>query len=110
MANRKVKAELQPICDRIAEVRQRSNLTQQEFAELLGTTRASISAIEAGYYTPSFQIMRGIKKKLNVPYEFILDGSGGMNNDSELERCRERNKKLEEEMEIYKLAISALKR
>ena len=48
------------------------NLTQADLAELIGTTRKSINAIEAGRMVPSTFLALKLARALNLPVESIF--------------------------------------
>lgn len=62
------------IAQRLRDIRLDARLTQKEMAKLVGLTPGSIGAMENGLYTPNFDVLRSIRQKLNVPYEYIIDG------------------------------------
>lgn len=107
--NRKVKPENRGVCERMAEIRERASMTQFDFAKALGVNRASISAIEAGYFTPSFELLRKVHKKFGVPYEFIIDGSSGANPSRELSEIQRLYDKLKDDYEILHTAYRAIR-
>jgi putative transcriptional regulator len=53
------------------------NLTQAELAELIGTTRKSINAIEAGRMVPSTFLALKLARALNLQVESIFALSTG---------------------------------
>lgn len=62
------------ISRRFKEIRLRNKLTQAEMAKLVGLASPSIGAIENGLYTPNFNVLRALKTKLGVSYDYIIDG------------------------------------
>lgn len=62
------------IGSRLREVRIENRLTQKEMAELISMTPGAVGALENGLYTPNFSVLRILKKKLNVSYDYLLDG------------------------------------
>lgn len=44
------------ISNRIQELRSKKNMTQQDLAEAVGVTRATIIALEKGSYNPSLEL------------------------------------------------------
>lgn len=96
---KKSASEYADISFRIREIRLDARMTQKEMGKLVGLTAASIGAIENGLYTPNFKVLRIIHKKLNVPYEYIIDGTKGPERDllkenTELKKENDRLKKV----------------
>ena len=60
--------------NRIRTYRTAAKMTQQEFAERLGITGASISAYENGTRCPSLDIIVKIAKLLNITTDELLTG------------------------------------
>lgn len=56
----------------IKQIREKSNLTQAEFAELIGMSTKNISAIERGRVGVSLAALKLICEKLNVSSDRIL--------------------------------------
>lgn len=82
------------ITKRFKQIRKDNNLTQKEMAELIGLSAPAVSAIEQGLYTPNFDVMRIIKKKFKIDYEFLIDGE----DNKEIKNLRQENAKLKEEL------------
>lgn len=59
--------QLPKVGERIRKARQRSGLTQQDLAKLIGTTDKSISALETGRVEPSISQMQAIATSLGKP-------------------------------------------
>ena len=62
------------IAQRLREIRLDARLTQKDMAKIVGLTPGSIGAMENGLYTPNFDVLRALKQKLNVSYDYIIDG------------------------------------
>jgi repressor LexA len=62
------------LCKRVRDIRLRAGLTQPEFADQLLTTRVSINAIENGRYNPGLGLLRNLKDKYNLSYDYLIDG------------------------------------
>lgn len=64
--------------------------------KLVGLASGSIGAIEQGLYTPNYSVLRILKQKLNVDYNYLIDGekTDKRNLDSELKQLREENDRL----------------
>ncbi|MEG2289954.1 MAG: helix-turn-helix domain-containing protein [Clostridium sp.] len=58
----------------IKDLREDKNLTQKQFAEMLGTTPRSISYYENGDRKIPIDMLPEISKILEVPVEYILTG------------------------------------
>lgn len=81
---------------RFRDVRLNHRLTQAEMAELVGLASGSIGAIEQGLYTPNFSVLRILKQKLNVSYNYLIDGDQveGVDLANEVKQLREENERL----------------
>lgn len=66
--------------ERIKELRKAKNLTQQEFADQIGTTRNNIAGYETGRREPSAAAVNLIITKLNVSETWLRTGDGEMFN------------------------------
>lgn len=64
--------------DRIKELRKTLGLTQQEFADKIGTARGNISAYEVAKNAPSDAVISLICTKFNVNEEWLRTGNGEM--------------------------------
>jgi transcriptional regulator with XRE-family HTH domain len=93
------------IGNRLKEVRLNARLTQKELAKLVGLTPGSIGALENGLYTPNFDVLRTLHKKLGVSYEYIIDGLESSKNPSQL---MEENARLKEELERMRKIVDKL--
>lgn len=65
-------------------------------AELVGLASGSVGAIEQGLYTPNFSVLRILKQKLNVSYDYLIDGDQveGVDLANEVKQLREENERL----------------
>jgi len=81
---------------RFREIRLDHRLTQADMGKLVGLASGSIGAIEQGLYTPNYSVLRILKQKLNVDYNYLIDGekTDKRNLDSELKQLREENDRL----------------
>jgi transcriptional regulator with XRE-family HTH domain len=93
------------IGDRLKEVRLNARLTQKELAKLVGLTPGSIGALENGLYTPNFDVLRILHKKLGVSYDYIIDGLESPENASKL---IEENTRLKEELDRMRKIVDKL--
>lgn len=64
--------------DRIKKIRKELDLTQQEFADKLGTARNNIAGYETGKRQPSDAVVSLICTKFNVNEHWLRDGTGNM--------------------------------
>ena len=62
--------------DRIKKIRKDSDLTQQKFAERIGTSRNNLAGYEAGTRIPSAAVVSLICREFNVNEEWLCDGTG----------------------------------
>ena len=60
------------IKNKVQDLRLKSGTTQEEFAEAVGVTRQTVSAIEKGNYTPSVLLALKIAKFFKQPVEKIF--------------------------------------
>lgn len=81
---------------RFREIRLDHRMTQAEMAELVGLASGSIGAIEQGLYTPNYSVLRILKQKLNVDYNYLIDGekTDTSNLSVEVKQLREENERL----------------
>ena len=81
---------------RFRDIRINHRLTQVEMGELVGLASGSVGAIEQGLYTPNFSVIRILKQKLNINYDYLIDGDTISNKeqDKEIEQLREENDRL----------------
>ncbi|MGE5329296.1 MAG: helix-turn-helix transcriptional regulator [Deltaproteobacteria bacterium] len=61
--------------NKVRDLRNKLNMTQESFAERLGVSRQTIISIENGRYNPSLILGYKISKILNLPIEEIFDFS-----------------------------------
>ena len=66
------------IGERIKKVRKDKDLTQQLFAEKIGTTANVLTNYETGRRNPSSSVINNICKTFNVNEEWLRDGTGEM--------------------------------
>ncbi len=60
------------IKNKVQDLRLKSGTTQEDFAEAVGVTRQTVSAIEKGNYTPSVLLALKIAKFFKQPVEKIF--------------------------------------
>lgn len=66
--------------ERLKDCRKRLELTQQEVAEKLGVTSASISSWESGARRPDFEMLTSISKLYDVSFDYLLGKTSIKNN------------------------------
>lgn len=64
--------------ERLKQLRKELNLTQQEFADKLGTARNNIAGYETGKRNPSDAVISLICTKYNVNENWLRTGEGDM--------------------------------
>ena len=67
--------EVIPIRNRIRELRKAKNLSQEELALAVGTTRQTITSIEVEKYTASLSLAYKIAHYFGLPIEEVFDFS-----------------------------------
>jgi putative transcriptional regulator len=65
------------IQNRIQEFRQASGLTQQELADAVDVTRATIIALEKGNYNPSLELAFRLARQFKTGIEKLFFEKGG---------------------------------
>lgn len=64
--------------ERLKQIRKALDMTQQEFADKLGTTRDNIGGYETGRRNPSAAVVSLICREFNVNEEWLRNGEGEM--------------------------------
>lgn len=64
--------------ERIKEIRDALNLSQEAFGEKIGITKTSVSRLEKGKRNPSEQTIKSICREFNVNYAWLKEGLGEM--------------------------------
>ena len=87
--DRKKLSEVTPLpsltmSERLKVVRKSRDMTQQEMADLIGTSRPSIAQLEAGRHQPSNEALETIVAKLSISRNWLWFGSGPMEEFSPL--------------------------
>ena len=72
--------------NRIKEVRKSASLTQQEFADRLGTPRSNIGGYETGARTPSDAVVKAISREFHINEAWLRSGGGEMKTDMTLQQ------------------------
>ena len=83
-----MKHDFSDIHERFRQVRLNHNLTQAELAKIIGLASGSVGAIEQGLYTPNFHVLRMLKKRLGVSYDYLIDGENTEDIKAENERLK----------------------
>lgn len=66
------------IGERIRILREKLNITQEEFSQKLGTTRNTITNYEVGRRVPMEATIKSICREFNVSYDWLKNGEGEM--------------------------------
>ena len=74
------------IGERIKQVRESCNLTQQEFADRLGTKRSNIGSYETDKRTPSAVAIATICREFHINEAWLRSGAGEMKSDMTLQQ------------------------
>ncbi|MDE7431829.1 MAG: helix-turn-helix domain-containing protein [Lachnospiraceae bacterium] len=74
---------------RIKELRKKSNQTQSQFAEFIGTTQGALSGYENGDRTPSYEILIAIAQKCNVSIDWLCGLSDKMTLNDQITTYKE---------------------
>jgi len=84
---------------RLRSARKAKKLTQEELANLVGTTKTTISNYETGYSTPSFEILLDIANVLDVTTDYLLgraDESKSATNNNDIFSNIQKTKELKD--------------
>lgn len=65
--------------DRIKQLRIKEGLTQQKLADMLNTTKGTVSNYETGYSTPDYETLQKIADFFNVTTDYLLGRTDTMN-------------------------------
>lgn len=100
-----VNGDYSDIAARMRDIRLDARLTQKEMAKLVGMTAGSVGALENGLYSPNYEVLRALKKKLGVSYDYVIDGvKNGINHNQLIAE----NKELKAEVERLRKMIDKL--
>ena len=66
---------------KIKELRNGRNISQSEFAELLGVTKSAVSSYENGTRLPSYEVLVKISRIFKVSTDYLLGCSTGASLD-----------------------------
>ncbi|PWK19448.1 DNA-binding XRE family transcriptional regulator [Arcicella aurantiaca] len=67
---------------RIKQLRLNNNLTQQEFADKINSTRAMIGQIETMVANPTLNMIINIVSNFEITYDFLIDGKERLEENS----------------------------
>ena len=76
---------------KIAELRKKNNLTQEEFAEKIGVTAQAVSKWETGKNIPDMDNLALAVKLFNVPYSYFAEPQNGVHLEYRLRLFNEDN-------------------
>ena len=71
---------MEEIRDRISKIRNRFEKSQEEFGNILGVTKSTISLVETKKREPSERLIRDICREFNVNEDWLRNGTGGDEN------------------------------
>lgn len=57
---------------RLKQIRHQYNLTQKQFASLIGSTERGIQRYEAGERKPTFDVLIAILNKIDISADYLL--------------------------------------
>ncbi len=86
---KEIAGDYKDIAKRLREIRLDARLTQKDMADVVGLTPGSVGAMENGLYTPNYDVLRALKKKLNVSYDYLIDGDKTSASRHEIEQLRQ---------------------
>lgn len=88
----------------IRRIRFEKHMTQEEFAELLGTTKQNISRYESGAVSPKITTAQAIANKLGVSLSELNGGPAESADDDELWTLREAERRDPDRKALFKLS------
>lgn len=88
----------------IRRIRFEKHMTQEEFAELLGTTKQNISRYESGAVSPKITTAQAIANKLGVSLSELNGGPAESTDDDELWTLREAERRDPDRKALFKLS------
>lgn len=90
--------------ERIKELRKLLGLTQQQFADKIGTKRNTLAQYESNRITPSSAVVSLICREFNINESWLREGSGDMlkSNDRYTDIARLTTQLLNEESDSFK--------
>lgn len=88
----------------IRRIRFEKHMTQEEFAELLGTTKQNISRYESGAVSPKITTAQAIANKLGVSLSELNGGPAESADDDDLWTLREAERRDPDRKALFKLS------
>ena len=90
--------------ERLKQLRKNLGLTQQQFADRIGTSRTNVGKYEVSAHAPSSAIISLICREFNVNETWLREGSGDMfkSNDRYTDIARLTTQLLNEESDSFK--------
>lgn len=67
---------MEQVHERVIHIRKQADLTQKEFADILGLSQAYVSSLEKGKRELSRNVIEALRKHFNVSSDWLLHGSG----------------------------------
>lgn len=67
--------EIKSISEKIKELRIQKDLSQKELADSINVGKTAIANYEAGYSTPSYEVLENLAKELDVTVEYLTNVS-----------------------------------
>nr|DAE10090.1 MAG TPA: helix-turn-helix domain protein [Siphoviridae sp. ctGuJ10] len=64
------------IGQRMKEIREYKNLSQEAFGEMIGVKKTTISGYESGRRTPSEAVIKAVCREFNVSIAYLKEGLG----------------------------------
>ena len=58
--------------ERLRQIRREKNLTQRQFADLIGTTERGVQHYESGDREPAFRVILSILDNIDVSADYLL--------------------------------------
>lgn len=62
------------IAKRMKEIRLKNELTQVQFADIVGLSSPAVGAMENSLYLPNLDVLTKIKEHFGFDYNYVLDG------------------------------------
>lgn len=67
---------------KLKELRFKNDITQSEFAKLLGVAQQTVGSWEKEKSTPNYDLLKQIAKYFNVSIDYLLDNDAGANSNT----------------------------
>ncbi|WP_434642683.1 helix-turn-helix domain-containing protein [Thermoanaerobacterium thermosaccharolyticum] len=82
--------------DRLKQLRNEKNLTQEELAKYIGTTRATLASWETGRREPDMETLRKLSDYFNVTLDWLMGNTDIRNQADEITQAVEDDPELAE--------------